>query len=642
MIRLALALLVATGPIVALIENADIRLSDRQPTPLTGFWNFTAPGIQKKLRIEKEWRLQGIANVAQARYELTVKIPPELRTDDFALMMPPASAAVKIFLNGRLVKAKGEVSADKKYPTNSSEAFAWYPIKREFLRNEEAQVLTLEFTGFHGGGGIYGNAHLYFGGIDEIRDRFNFVFLMKIFLAASIFMIGLFHFALVPDRNYRRANLHYVLLSLAMAAHIFGMNGLGYYVFDNFVFNAALLHLIMATFPFTIIGFSLRYFRLRHQIVRGATYAFAIVMATVLLACAIDPRVIPYYLNYGLPIGSAAMAGSLGFAIYAASRGVLARTPGARLVLMGFLTYTATVVNDLVFYFSYAASWQIADVGFLFAVMCIALALAGRLERSSKEQQELNDWQKEIALAAQIQKLALPAASLQTANLQIETLFKPMKIIGGDFFAFHEISDTLTGIFIADVSGHGIAAALTVNMIKSVFVQQKECAAEPAVLMRNMNASLYPHLSEQFITAAYCVIDSATQSIRVAQAGHPPLYFLRRDDMTLEKIKPAGRFFGFAPELTYAVSELDLSQYKRIFLYSDGVIEAGAMKDKPYSATRLEALLLSAAETSGTLLLQKLEADILRHANSPMNTDDDSTCIVIDLKSSRVLGQERS
>lgn len=630
--RFLLSLIVLAGPAFAIIDDAQIALKDRSAVSLRGFWDFSADGLKQKLRVDKEWRLQGIERTQNARFELAIQVPAALRNGDFGLLLPPVSAAVKIYLNGQLVAGKGEVAAGLRFPRNSSEAFAWYPVKRELLVTGDRQLLSLDITGFQGGGGIYGNAHIYFGGIEEIRDKFNFIFLTTAFLAAAIFMIAIFHFALVPDRNYRRANLHYVLLALAMSFHIIGMNGIGYYLFDSFLFNAALIHLILVVFPFTLIGFSLRYFRLKLPLIRAASYGFAVVLGGMLVACAVYPAFIPFYLAYGLPAGFVAMALSLVFALYTAVRGVVAKTEGARLVLTGFTVYSVTVLNDMISYFSYATPVTVADMGFLFAVVCIAVALAGRLHRAAQEKDELREWQKEISLAAQIQNLALPKRSLRTARLSIETLFKPMKIIGGDFFAFHEISENATGIFIADVSGHGIAAALLVSTIKSIFLQQRDCAHDPALLMHNMNAALYPHLQEQFITAAYCIIDFDKGKIRVAQAGHPPVYFLQSNAGGLEKVKPKGRFFGFAPDLHYETAELDLSRYSRIFLYSDGVIEAGSLHGSPYTVTRLENFLVETAGHSGDRLLAELEKDIHLKARTQMNTDDDSSCVVVDLK----------
>jgi serine phosphatase RsbU (regulator of sigma subunit) len=631
-------LLFLAQPAFAIIERAEIHLADRKPADLRGFWDFRARSVSgdygpwRQLRIDKEWRLQGVEKSATVEYRLKLRIPSKLRSGDFALMLPPVSAAVKIFLNGKLVEAKGKVDAGLLYPQNSSEAFAWYPVKNDILAAAEEQILTLEITGFQGGGGVFGNTHIYFGGVDEVREKFNFLFLATAFLAAAIFMIAVFHFALVPDRNYRRANLHYVLLSLSMSFHILGMNGVGYYLFDSFLFNAALIHIILAVFPFTLIGFSLRYFRLKFPVTRAASYVFAAVMSVILLACALNPKLIPYYLDFGLPAGFVAMAMALFFALYAAVRGVMKKIEGSKLVLAGFIVYSVTVLNDMISYFSYSIPVTLADVGFLFAVICIAVALAGRLQRAAVEKDELREWQKEISLAAQIQNLALPKRSLRTKHLSIETLFKPMKIIGGDFFAFHEISDTSTGIFIADVSGHGIAAALLVSTIKSIFLQQRDCAHDPALLMHNMNNALYPHLQEQFITAAYCIIDFETGKIRVAQAGHPPVYFLHTETHALERVKPKGRFFGFDANLQYETAELDLSRYSRIFLYSDGVIEAGSLHGSPYTVTRLESFLIETAAHSGDRLLAELERDIQLKARTQMNTDDDSSCVVVDLR----------
>ncbi|MFZ5627685.1 MAG: PP2C family protein-serine/threonine phosphatase [Spirochaetota bacterium] len=626
-----LALLLLTSAGHSFVSDAKLVLADREPAPLNGFWNFVAGSLQGKLRVDKEWRLQGIQNVGKAGFSLHLTIPDSLRSGDFGLILPPVSAAVRISLNGRLVVTKGIIEQDLRYPQDSSEAFTWYPIKKEFLVGQPEQLLELEITGFSGGGGLYGNSHIYFGGIEEIKTRYNQILFRTVFLAAAIFMIALFHLALVPDTFHRRANLHYVLLAISMSAHILGMNGLGYLVWNQFLFNAGLIHLLVAAFPFALTGFTLRYFRLQYPRIRQLAYFYGAGMGSFLIALAAFPQLVPLYLGIGLPFGVAMMSASLVFALFGAVLGMRRGIEGAALVFAGFLIYGLAVVNDVIFYFSYATPYKLADIGFLVAVVSVALALAWRLRRSNQEREELREWQKEVTLAAHIQHQALPQRTLRTPHLQIATLFKPMKIIGGDFFAFHEISENETGVFIADVSGHGIAAALTVNTLRTVFHQFRDCARSPAELLGQMNRALYPHLHEQFVTAAYCLFDFDRNRLRIAQAGHPPVYLLRKEEATYDKVKPKGRFFGFDREQAYEEVEFDLSRYRRVFLYSDGVIEAGALKGNPYSVRRLEKLLASTHCQQQGELLQILEHDIRAKTGTEMNTDDDSSCVVADL-----------
>lgn len=613
------------------VDDAKVVLPDRAVTPLNGFWNFKAGNHQGKLRVDKEWRLQGIQGVERARFSLQLSISESLRSGDFGLILPPVSAAVQIFLNNQLVAAKGSVGPAMRYPHDSSEAFSWYPIKKEFLGQQPEQLLELEITGFSGGGGLYGNSHIYFGGVEEIKIHYNQILFRTVFLAAAIFMIALFHLALVPDTFHRRANLHYVLLALSMSAHILGMNGLGYLVWNQFLFNAGLIHLLVAAFPFALTGFTLRYFRLQYPRIRRLAYYYGAAMSLFLIALAVFPQLVPLYLDFGLPFGVAMMSASLAFVLFGALHGIRHGIEGAGLVFAGFLVYGLAVVNDVIFYFSYATPYKLADIGFLVAVVSVALALAWRLRRSNREREELREWQKEITLAAHIQNQALPQRMLRTPHLQIATLFKPMKIIGGDFFAFHEISENETGVFIADVSGHGIAAALTVNTLRTVFHQFRDKARSPAELLACMNSALYPHLHEQFVTAAYCLFDFAGNRLCLAQAGHPPVYLLKRNEASYDKVKPKGRFFGFDREQAYEEAEYELSQYRRVFLYSDGVIEAGALKGNPYSVSRLENLLAMTQDTQQGELLQLLDQDIREKTGTEMNTDDDSSCVVADL-----------
>lgn len=628
--RILCVLLFSTSSLCAFIEKGEIVVHDRSPVSLAGYWRFDTPQVSKFLRIDKEWRMQNVKGVSRGVFSLVITVPQHLRTRDFGVILPPVSTSITLRLNGKVITQKGRVDNTLRYPEHSSEMFRWYPINLEDFSSDAEQRLTLEVTGFHGAGGVFGASHIYWGGIDEIQQKFNWLLFSIVFVAAAIFVIAVFHFALVGDRTHRRANLHYVLLTLAMAFHVLGMNGLGYYLFDHFLLNAVLIHFLIALFPLTIIGFTLRYFRLSFPRLRRVTHLYSTAVVVFLIVVAIFPKAIEFYLDYVLPLALAAMALALAFAFYGALVGVRRKIEGAKTITAGLFVYGACVLNDVVFYYSFLTPVKLAEYGFLISAICMALALAGRLRKSTREKEELREWQKEITLAAQIQRSALPQRQLQTPYLITASLFKPMKIIGGDFFAFFEVSDRKVGFFIADVSGHGIAAALLVNMLRSVFFEQRQAAENPPELLANMNRILYPHLNEQFITAAYCFADLEKKCLRVSQAGHPPLFFIRTREAKLDRIKPKGHFLGFSPEESYGVEELDLADYKRLFLYSDGIIEAGTIRGQPYSLAHLEKYLLSTLGFRQQELLEGLERDIEVQTGTPMNADDDSSCIVID------------
>src|SRR5215468_893946 len=102
-----------------------------------------------------------------------------------------------------------------------------------------------------------------------------------------------------------------------------------------------------------------------------------------------------------------------------------------------------------------------------------------------------------------------------------------MTSVAGDFYDYVIADDHQVGLLIADVSGHGVPAALIASMVKLAAASQRAVAADPSRFLAGMNATLLGNTQEQFVTAAYVHLDSATNELRYSAAGHPPMLLLR-------------------------------------------------------------------------------------------------------------------
>ena len=101
-----------------------------------------------------------------------------------------------------------------------------------------------------------------------------------------------------------------------------------------------------------------------------------------------------------------------------------------------------------------------------------------------------------------------------------------MRTVAGDFYDFLNTTDKQTGLLIADVSGHGIPAALIASMVKLAASSQRAAADNPAGLLANMNAILCGNSQSHFVTAAYVFLDAERHEFRYAATVHPPMLLL--------------------------------------------------------------------------------------------------------------------
>src|ERR1700758_673275 len=145
--------------------------------------------------------------------------------------------------------------------------------------------------------------------------------------------------------------------------------------------------------------------------------------------------------------------------------------------------------------------------------------------RGIREQlaQQLLTIQKELETARQIQMSILPSEIPKIDGLDIAARYVPMTSVAGDFYDFIVVDNKRIGIFVADVSGHGMPAALIASMLKIALSAQAAHAADPARVLLGLNQALCGKFERHYVTAAYVFLDMLKGTLTYAGAGHPPL-----------------------------------------------------------------------------------------------------------------------
>ena len=182
--------------------------------------------------------------------------------------------------------------------------------------------------------------------------------------------------------------------------------------------------------------------------------------------------------------------------------------------------------------------------------------------------------QKELEIAKRILQSILPDGPPVMKNLMLHTRYLPMDRVGGDFFDFHVLDDERIGVFIADVSGHGVPSAIIAAMLKVAFSLQKSIAHEPEGLLREINRILRGKFGKSFITAIYAFIDTRAGTLCGSNAGHFPIIIHRKRDGSIREFMPKGWAIGIRNEPMLTHEELALEPGDRIVLFTDGIIEA--------------------------------------------------------------------
>ena len=198
-----------------------------------------------------------------------------------------------------------------------------------------------------------------------------------------------------------------------------------------------------------------------------------------------------------------------------------AAAPGVlRLALLAFLVLA--LANNLGF-----RAWgrDLEPLGFLVLIGGLAHTAA---RRAISQEQQLAAVESELATARRIQSSILPHALPELPGLRVAAMYRPMTAVAGDFYDFLILDERRLTILVADVSGHGVPAALIASMLKVAFGLQRSHATDPSAVLTGLNGILHGVLDGQFVTAACAHIDVEGRAIVYAGAGHPPSLLIRR------------------------------------------------------------------------------------------------------------------
>ncbi len=235
----------------------------------------------------------------------------------------------------------------------------------------------------------------------------------------------------------------------------------------------------------------------------------------------------------------------------------------------------------------------------------------------------------ELALARKLQHSILPTSIPEIKNLRIAAAYQPVTAVAGDFYEFVPVDGKQVGLLVADVTGHGVPAALIASMIKVAMQSVVTSAHDPCEVLRGLNRILFRQSLDQFATAAYLWLDTENGKALYSAAGHPPLLRLREGK--LEHIESNGIMFGVIPDPDYPVCELPIHPGDRFLLYTDGVIESENATGEMFGDCRLEEVIRNHQSRSPSDLSAQLLSEIRLWQPASLAQQDDITLIVIDV-----------
>jgi len=264
-----------------------------------------------------------------------------------------------------------------------------------------------------------------------------------------------------------------------------------------------------------------------------------------------------------------------------------------------------------------------ADDMQLLSSLASVAALRIRNLALTEEAAERRRLQEEVALARQIQVALIPDHLPTLSDYELYGGNQPSQGVSGDYY---EVIERLDGrecvVFIADVSGKGIAASLLTAYIEALSSAPIEDGLAPDQVFSRVSRRLYrrtPH--ERFATAFLAVLEPTSGAVRYANAGHNPALLVRQNG-SVEWLSSTGIPLGLLPLAEYECAEIALAAGDTLITYTDGITEATNSADEEYGSERLEQLCRTSRELDLEALAAALEEDLQQFAGGVPFADD--------------------
>ena len=261
---------------------------------------------------------------------------------------------------------------------------------------------------------------------------------------------------------------------------------------------------------------------------------------------------------------------------------------------------------------------------YLLQTMANSAALAVANARMAEELVRQEVTQRELDLAAEIQRSLLPNAELN--RLPVHGLNRPIRQVSGDFYDFFALPDRRIPFALGDVSGKGINAALLMAKAASLFRCLGKRSDDPATIMAIINREIHETSSRgMFVTMVAGTYDPSSGLVRFANAGHePPL--LRDRDRSYRTFPAEAPPLGIVPEMEYWTQEVNLNGGE-FYIFSDGLMEFHYHDDEELGVQGLIQLVEGLSELP---LGERLDALLSELDNEGWEARDDLTVLAID------------
>ncbi|MEM1330754.1 MAG: PP2C family protein-serine/threonine phosphatase [Planctomycetota bacterium] len=251
-----------------------------------------------------------------------------------------------------------------------------------------------------------------------------------------------------------------------------------------------------------------------------------------------------------------------------------------------------------------------------------------------KRERELNErLNQQLMQIASIQRSLLPERLPKIPGLGLATSYLTSDEAGGDYYDFFPFPCGSWGILIADVSGHGPAAATVMAMLRAILHCYPGEDFSPDSVMQFANERLsQSNLDGSFVTAFFAIYDPRKATLTFSRCGHNPPRVYRASTGKVESLEGDGTPpLGILPDIPARAAAMKLDPGDAVILYTDGITEAFDSGDEMFGVPRMDMAIERAGAEHGAnpdAMVEAIHADLYAHTGS-FTRDDDQTLVVL-------------
>jgi serine phosphatase RsbU (regulator of sigma subunit) len=329
-----------------------------------------------------------------------------------------------------------------------------------------------------------------------------------------------------------------------------------------------------------------------------------------------DWRVVPFvslgYL-YVLPIALSALCNPLPFTIVLVAVCTVLQDIFAGVVE----TFQVRMVRD-----------AMALAGFLIVAFLVTQIAKQRTRLVAEVRRQRDEYEHDLVLAAQVQRQVLPKPPICPA-LELAAAMQTAQLLGGDYYDFFQISESVVDVVIADVSGHGAAASLLMPSLAVALRLRARELEGPAAIIKDLDTVLKQITSTAtFVTMFYGRFDQSNRTLQYANGGHnPPLLVRTRTGESLT-LKEAGPILGILNQAEYTDTVVTMEHGDILTLFTDGVTEQENEAGDEFSLSRLQQIIVSQQTESAAALVAHVTDAVSAFAGAKQQADDLTLVVV--------------